>query len=75
MRFTATEKGEDRVAEMQRKARQALKDKEKERQEQRDKSAKLKALRLEKEAADRQTAVEQEAASTGTSPADSTSGK
>ena len=58
MRFTSTQSGEERVAEMQKKARRALKAKERERQEQRDKMAKLKALRLIKEAAERKAAEE-----------------
>ena len=56
MRFLSTQSGEERVAEMHKKARQALKAKERERQHQRDHTAKLKALRLTKEAAEKKKA-------------------
>ena len=45
-------KSEARVAEMQKRAKRALKQRERELEQQRQKTAKLRALRLEKEAAD-----------------------
>ncbi len=53
MQISGMTKSEARVAAMQKKAKQALQEKEREQLKQREKTAKLRALRLEKEATEK----------------------